>query len=324
MTVAISITQGDLLDVDADVLALKFAQGFHSSDGLVAGRLHERGVDRRTLEAAEREVRRVASQGAVRAREVLFVGTVSLRKFGYHDVRHFAARAVEALGEPTRSLALTLHGANCGLDEEEAVLALVGGLIDAVQRGLAPPTLTRITIVELREARAQRLQAVLEKRLPNLRDVVVRDGSFEVQRPKGAVQPQLTSHGTVAVGEKPHAFVAMPFKAELEDAFHYGIQQPLHGAGLLCERVDQAQFDGLIIERILKRIETAKVVIAELSGANANVYLEVGYAWGRGVRTVLLVRDVRELQFDVKAHRCIVYSSIKDLESKLRAELATL
>ncbi|PZR15476.1 MAG: hypothetical protein DI536_08490 [Archangium gephyra] len=41
-------------------------------------------------------------------------------------------------------------------------------------------------------------------------------------------------------------------------------------------------------------------------------------------RTVLLVRDVNELQFDVKAHRCIVYSSIKDLEAKLKAELATL
>lgn len=318
MSVVISITQGDLLDVDADVLALKFAQGFHSSDGLVANRLHERGVNKRTLEALENEVKRVASQGAVRAREVLFVSTVSLRKFGYHDVRQFAARAVEALGEPTKTLAVTLHGANCGLDEEEAVLALAGGLIDAVQRGLAPSTLTHITIVELREARAQRLQTVLEKRLSHL----ARNGVFEVKR--AVQQQQLVSHGTVAVSQKPHAFVAMPFKAELEDAFHYGIQQPLHAAGLLCERVDQSTFDGLIIERILKRIETAKVVIAELSGANANVYLEVGYAWGKGVRTVLLVRDVNELQFDVKAHRCIVYSSIKDLEAKLKAELATL
>lgn len=318
MPVAISITQGDVVDIDADVLALKYAQAFHSSDGFVARRLRERGVDEQSLVASETEVRRVPSAGAVRAREVMFVGTVSLRRFGYHDVRSFAARAIEALPTTTKHLAVTLHGANCGLDEEEAVLALAGGLIDAVQRGLGPTTLERVTIVELREARAQRLQAVLEKRLKHL----AKDGGFEVLGPKSA--PQLEAHGTVAVSHKPHAFVAMPFKPELEDAFHYGIQQPVHGAGLLCERVDQALFDGLIIDRILKRIETAKVVIAELSGANANVYLEVGYAWGKGVKTILLVRNVTELQFDVKAHRCIVYSSIKDLEAKLKAELATL
>ncbi|MGV3623508.1 MAG: hypothetical protein ACO1OB_22000 [Archangium sp.] len=318
MSVVISITQGDVREVAVDVLAVKYAQAFHSSDGYVADALREVGVNKRTLEANEGEVKRVASHGAVKASEVLFVGTVSLRKFGYHDVRTFASRAVEALGEPTKSLAVTLHGANCGLDEEEAVLALVGGLTDAIQRGLAPATLSNITIVELREARAQRMQAVLEKRLSHL----ARNGVFEVKR--AVQQQQLVTHGTVAVSQKPHAFVAMPFKPELEDAFHYGIQQPLHAAGLLCERVDQSKFDGLIIERILKRIETAKVVIAELTGANANVYLEVGYAWGKGVRTVLLVRDVNELQFDVKAHRCIVYSSIKDLEARLTAELATL
>ncbi len=316
MTVSISITQGDLLDVDADVLALKFAQGFHSSDGLVANRLRDRGVDRRSLEATEGDVKRTPSLGAVRAREVLFVGTVSLRRFGYHDVRRFSVRTLEALAPSTTSLALTVHGANCGLDEEEAVLALVGGLIDVIARGDAPASLTHITIVELREARAQRLQQVLEKRLAGMKGITARNGAFEVA---ASQQPSLP-----AAIQKPHAFVAMPFKPELEDVFHYGIQQPLHGAGLLCERVDQAQFDGLIIERILKRIETAKVVIAELSGANANVYLEVGYSWGKGVRTVLLVRDVAELQFDVKAHRCLVYSSIKDLEQKLKAELATL
>jgi hypothetical protein len=70
------------------------------------------------------------------------------------------------------------------------------------------------------------------------------------------------------VKEKPHAFVAMPFAPELEDTFHYGIQGPVKGAGLLCERVDQAVFDGPIIQRIRERIDTAKVVIADLSLAN--------------------------------------------------------
>jgi hypothetical protein len=147
---------------------------------------------------------------------------------------------------------------------------------------------------------------------------------FRVRRTSRFVQaPPMASAGANS-NEKPHAFVAMPFAPELEDTYHYGIQAPVRAAGLLCERVDQAAFDGPIIQRIKERIETAKVVIADLSMANPNVYLEVGYAWGRGRPTVLLVRDVKELRFDVASYRCIVYRSIRELESLLTRELERL
>ncbi len=74
--VEIRVVQGDLLEVDADVLAVKHAQGFHSSDGLVASRLEAKGVSRRTFEAEANEGRFSPTQGALVAREVLFVGTV--------------------------------------------------------------------------------------------------------------------------------------------------------------------------------------------------------------------------------------------------------
>ncbi len=331
-SVEISVVQGDLLEVDADVVVVKHAQGFHSSDGLVAGRLQGVGVGKRALEADDGEGRFIPSQGALAAREVLFVGTVPLFALGYHDVRRFASRALELLqarGTPVRSVAMTVHGANCGLDEGEAVLALAGGLIDAVQHGRLPPGLERVVIIEKREGRAQRLQQTLALKLAGLVGVSmigVGEG-FRVERPvvgAAPVPPSLPTHGTRAVGHQPHAFVAMPFAPEFEDVFHYGIQTPVHGAGLLCERVDAAVFEGLIIQRILGRIETAKVVVAELTGANPNVYLEVGYAWASKVPTVLLARDVNELRFDVKGHRCLIYRNIRELEALLAAELATL
>ena len=65
-------------------------------------------------------------------------------------------------------------------------------------------------------------------------------------------------------------------------------------------------------------------MIADLTGANANVYLEVGLAWGCDVPTILIVRNAADLQFDVKTHRCLVYSSILDLEMRLKEELAAL
>ena len=58
-----------------------------------------------------------------------------------------------------------------------------------------------------------------------------------------------------------------------------------------------------------------------LKSENRNVYLEVGYAWGCGKPTVLLVRDEGELKFDVRGQRCLVYRSIRNLEEQLRKEL---
>ena len=116
----------------------------------------------------------------------------------------------------------------------------------------------------------------------------------------------------------------MPFLESMEDTFHYGIQNAVNAAGFLCERADLSSFTGNIMDWVKNRISTADLIIADLSTANPNVYLEVGYAWGCGKRTVFLVTDTEELKFDVRGHRCIVYDSIMSLEKALTKELVTL
>ena len=319
---------GDIAETQADVALFKYAQRFYGAAGAMARRLEAAGIPLSQLEASQGQHRFVETRGALAAPLALFVGTVRLGDFGYHEIRQFAVRALKAL-EPRESLrhvATTVHGPNYGLDEDEAALALVGGLVEAFQRGSGPQSLQRISVVELDMGRAQRLRKALERGLGGTPGVQVLPGGggFRVQRMSAFVQaPPLATAGTVSM-DKPHAFVAMAFAPELEDTYHYGIQGPVRAAGLLCERVDQAAFDGPIIQRIKERIETAKVVIADLSMANPNVYLEVGYAWGRGRPTVLLVRDVKELRFDVASYRCIIYRSIRELESLLTRELERL
>jgi hypothetical protein len=285
------------------------------------------GVPLPDLEVPVGDARFVETRGALTAPLALFVGTVRLNQLGYHEIRQFAVRALKALeSRPSvRHLASTVHGPNYGLDEDEAVLALAGGLVEAFQRGTGPEGLERVTLMELDARRALRLRKALERGLGGTPGVqAMPGGGFRVQRTSAFVQaPPMATAGTTSM-QKPHAFVAMPFAPELEDTYHYGILGPVKSAGMLCERVDQAAFDGPIIQRIKERIDTAKVVIADLSMANPNVYLEVGYAWGRGRPTVLLVRDVKELRFDVASYRCIVYRSIRDLETLLTRELERL
>jgi len=95
-------------------------------------------------------------------------------------------------------------------------------------------------------------------------------------------------------------------------------------AGYLCERADLAAFTGDVIVWVKERIGSARLLVADLSTANPNVYLEVGYAWGKGIPTVLLARDAADLKFDVKGQRCLVYNSIRKLEELLTRELAQL
>jgi hypothetical protein len=75
---------------------------------------------------------------------------------------------------------------------------------------------------------------------------------------------------------------------------------------------------------VKSRIAGSSMVVADLSSANPNVYLEVGYAWGCSVPTVLLARESNDLQFDVRTQRCLLYKSIKNLEDILGKELQRL
>ena len=83
---------------------------------------------------------------------------------------------------------------------------------------------------------------------------------------------------------KPSLFVAMPFTPRSDELFHYVIQKVAHDSGFRCERIDHAAYTGDVLAQIKERIAGADLVIAELSETNANVYLEIGFAWGRSAR----------------------------------------
>ena len=320
--VSVVVERGDALDFSADVLVLKYANALY-------------GVDRAAVQALGSQVPDIGARlpradgfyitpptDAVGAGRVLFVGVGPLRQFEYGGIRKFARTALEALaGEMPHAshVALTIHGPGYGLDESEAFRSEVAGLLDAIASGDAPADLTRVTIVEQNAGRARRLQGLLDQILPT-EDSGSRS---RASRLLAEVPDRLRSVGYDSLS-KPHIFVAMPFAEEMDDVFHYGIQGAVNAAGFLCERADLSTFTGDVMEWVKTRISGATLVVADLSNANPNVYLEVGYAWGCGRPTVLLIRDAAQLKFDVKGQRCLVYKKIKDLEASLRSELEGL
>jgi hypothetical protein len=322
--ISISVRCADALQTDCDVLILKYAQALHGVDRAASLRLEGAGIVIRPLLPKPDRFRLFVTDGAVAASRVLFVGVPSLGQFDYAGIRAFATRALASLAgalPSTRFVALTIHGVGFGLDEFESFRAELAGLLDAFESGEYPENLEVITIIDRDQGRVTRLNSILEEILP----------SGEV-RPQGsgAVVPQSGARAALTnVGEgsrkKPHIFTAMPFAKEFNDRFHYGIQRSAEAAGFLCERVDLASFVGNVLDYVRERIDTASFVVADLTTANPNVYLEVGYAWGRGVPTVLLVSESTDLKFDTKGQRCLVYeSSIRQLEDLLTKELTNL
>ncbi len=45
---------------------------------------------------------------------------------------------------------------------------------------------------------------------------------------------------------------------------------------------------------------------------------------GNGIPTVLVCRDVDELKFDLRGHRCLSYTNIVELQRKLTKEIVAL
>jgi len=339
--VEFSIIPGHILNFEADVIALKHAQEFFGADWAVAQALSGVGVSEKELECLPNDYRYVNTRGSIQAKHALYVGVPPIIRFDYQQVKEFAARSLLILQSEaprTAQLGLTLHGLGFGLDEVEAFLAEFQGCLEAIQMGAIPDSLERITVVELHNDRVKRLRKALEQHLftANYAERVETHWAYRLypaqsaQRGHTPPAPQTSKgFGTAEVSTseykiKPHAFVAMPFKKEMDDVFYYGIQGPVRSAGYLCERVDQEAFTGDILDRVKQKIETAAVVIADLTGANPNVYLEVGYAWGKGRPTVLLAAAENELKFDVRGQRCLTYERIRDLEEALTRELTEL
>jgi len=114
---------------------------------------------------------------------------------------------------------------------------------------------------------------------------------------------------------KPFVFVLMPFAAEFDDVYELGIKAACVEAGAHCERVDEQIYDGTVMERVYNQIAKADIIVADMSGRNANVFYETGYAHALGKRVVLLTHDAADIPFDMQHYPHIVYGGkIRELK----------
>jgi len=112
----------------------------------------------------------------------------------------------------------------------------------------------------------------------------------------------------VAVSPAETCFVMMPFAEPLGSYYATLFEPAIKRAGLTAVRADTEIFGtGKIIDQIWSGINSAKVLVAELTGRNPNVLYELGLAHALRKPVVLISSNEDDVPFDVRHVRVIYY-----------------
>jgi hypothetical protein len=130
---------------------------------------------------------------------------------------------------------------------------------------------------------------------------------------------KITIHDFSVAAKPAKAFVVMQFSTPYNELFAEVIKPICTEFDVEAHRADDTFGPGLIIADVVRQIDQSKLIIAEISPVNANVYYEVGYAHARSKPTILIAdRAVERLPFDVSPFRTLFYDNT--IEGKRRVE----
>ena len=124
-------------------------------------------------------------------------------------------------------------------------------------------------------------------------------------------------------------FVLSPFAEPFNTIYLDHVRPTVQSiSGLTCLRADDIYDNKPIIEDIWKSINGARVIIAELTGKNPNVFYETGIAHTVGKEVILLTQSMDDVPFDLRHLRCIVYDytprGISTMETNLRNTVSNI
>ncbi|MEK6289109.1 MAG: hypothetical protein AABO57_25625 [Acidobacteriota bacterium] len=101
-------------------------------------------------------------------------------------------------------------------------------------------------------------------------------------------------------------FVLMPFSEDLEPVYTDHILKVTDKLDLSTKRADDLYSPTFIVRDIWNSINSAKVIIADCTGRNPNVFYELGIAHTVGKSPIILTQD-DQIPFDINYVRLIKY-----------------
>jgi hypothetical protein len=168
--------------------------------------------------------------------------------------------------------------------------------------------ISTVKVVEFTEIFMSSLQSakLLERKDDKYRILDVtstpdRETGVELKRSAG---PKITAGDT--------CFVVMPFAPPIGGYFQNIYEPAIQKAGLRAVRADADIFGtGKIIDQIWSGINASKVLVAELTTRNPNVFYELGLAHALDKPVVLVSSNEEDVPFDLK-HIRVIYYDVND------------
>lgn len=101
--------------------------------------------------------------------------------------------------------------------------------------------------------------------------------------------------------------VMMPFNPRRFGSVYESLKVSVESAGMRCLRADDIWERDHILGDVLSLIWRARVIIADLSEKNSNVFYETGIAHTLGRDTILISQAAGDIPFDLQAIRSLEY-----------------
>lgn len=128
--------------------------------------------------------------------------------------------------------------------------------------------------------------------------------------------------------QEADVFVLMPFNADMKPIYDDHMKKVAEKMKLTIKRADDFFGSNTIMSDIWNAICAAKVVIADCTGRNPNVFYEIGLTHTLGRPVVFITQNSDDVPFDIRHIRYIEYAytprGMIDFETRLETTISTL
>jgi len=115
-------------------------------------------------------------------------------------------------------------------------------------------------------------------------------------------------------------FVLMPFTDQFFAIYEDAIVPALNAAGLRGLHAGEIFGNREVMEDVWKSICTSRLVIADVTGRNPNVFYELGMAHTLGKECVVVTQRKQDVPFDISSRRYLEYEESKMASLRTRLE----
>lgn len=153
----------------------------------------------------------------------------------------------------------------------------------------------------------ERVEQLDAKTVSDLKKVL--QDAVEAFRAKPDTPAAPTSPAELADVDEGMCFIVMPFGVESLGIVYEDFVKPTLAdrCKLRPERGDDVFGSNVIMDDITKSIRRARLIIADLTGRNPNVFYEVGIAHALNKQVLLMTQSIDDVPFDLRHRRALVY-----------------